>query len=189
MSNHDFQEPSLDDAIDSAVRDIMRLDPRAGLRRRVLSQLDAPAAFRSRMSRLLVPFGVLAGIALALLVVLRQPMQPTNRTSTSAPAPAAAAPTPPVAMATAPAPPSSVAAPSSGSTKVRPRAPRPPIAASSETIFGPRRDRVSAAGVTPPVDSPEALVVLEPAGALPPLVLPALIIQPLNLDALPGRIR
>jgi hypothetical protein len=179
MSNHDFHKSSLDDAIDEAVRDIMQVDPRPGLRRRVLSQLDAPAASRSWVPRVLVPFGVLATIVLAILFLDREsPIQPTDPAATAASAPAPTVSAPAVTAATTPTPPSAVAAPPSVSANARPRAPRAaaPIAAPSESIFGPRRDRVSAAGV-------------KPEGALPPLVLPALNIQPLNLDALPGRIR
>src|SRR5438045_3949842 len=87
MSNHDFHKSSLDDAIDSAVRDLVQLDPSPGLRRRVLSQLDAPASFRAWLPRVVVPLGALASVVIVLLVLNRQP----HSTPLAPPAPAAAA--------------------------------------------------------------------------------------------------
>ena len=186
MTNHDFRESSVDDAIDSAVREIMQLDPRPGLRRRVLSQLDAPAASRSWLPRLVLPIGALACIALTMLVLNRgvQPTPPTP--SVSAPATSRIPPSVPPAPApsvTASAPsPVAEAAPAKVGAKPR-RASTP---APGESIFGPR-GRVSAASVKPANGSGAAPVLPEFAGTLPALVLPPLVIQPLNLDALPGR--
>jgi hypothetical protein len=189
MSNQDFHKTSLDDAIDSAVRGIIQLDPRPGLRRRVLSQLDASSASTSWTPRLLVSFGALATITLAVLVLTREP-----RVSVVAPAPgtgAAPAPAPVVAAAAPlvnPAPVIGATAPSNA-VNVRRRVSRVPARNASESIFGRRRGRVSAASVDPSGSSIEAALPADGFNRLPALVLPALIIEPLNLDALPGRIR
>ncbi len=58
-------ESPLDRAIDRAVREMMHVDPPPGLRRRVLSRLEAPVARRP----LFLPRYVFATAALAILIV------------------------------------------------------------------------------------------------------------------------
>jgi len=189
MTNHDFRESSVDDAIDSAVREIMQLDPRPGLRRRVLSQLDAPAAERSWLPRLILPIGALTCIALTVLVLTRgvqptPPAPPVATPPTSQIPPSAPASPAPSVTASAPSP---LPEPAPTTLSAKPRGAATPV--SGESIFGPRSGRVSAASVKPAEASGAAPVLPEFAGTLPALVLPPLVIQPLNLDALPGRIR
>jgi len=176
MTDHDFHKSSIDDAIDNAVRDLVQLDPRPGLRRRVLSQLDAPSVSRSWLPRVVVPLGALASIVIVLMVLNRQP----HSTPLAPPAPAASASAVSPAPATSALQPSvSASAPVAAAEAAKPASRSRPshdsVPARSEAIFGRRGDRVSAASVKPGIE------------ALPPLVLPPLIIEPLNLDALPGR--
>lgn len=187
MSNQRFHKSSLDDAIDNAVREIIQIDPRPGLRRRVLSQLDAPAESRSWIPRLLLPLGGLACIALAILTLTpERPPVPAAAvpTATAAAAPVAGPPASPDRAASSVAPPGP-----SASASTTPRVSRRSRPRVNPTIFGPRGDRVSAASVRPGTELPGSAVSSERTGGLPPLVLPALIIEPLNLAALPGRIR
>src|SRR5215212_7388232 len=58
-------DTALDRAIDRAVRDMMQVDPPPGLRRRVLSRLEAPSA---RRTFVLAPYSWAAAVLLIVVV-------------------------------------------------------------------------------------------------------------------------
>jgi hypothetical protein len=117
----------IDDAIDRAVREMMSVDPPAGLRARVLARLDD----RSRREwSLLTLLGAGAAVAVALVVLLLvwrapergEPEMATSRPAPESPVPARPAPEPPVRM---PAPPPTT--PERPAADSRPRLARSPI--------------------------------------------------------------
>lgn len=190
MTDHDFQQRSLrslDDTINDAVRGLMHVDPRPGLRRRVLSTLDAPVRQRTGlpwMPWLLAPAGALA--ALLLAVALLDNPTPTPSPVTTAITPGLTAPS--VAVVPRPA---ETTARTPGTAEQPPR--RAPLTTTTG-IFGQRSDRVSAASVrvrpseerspelSETASAPETAQG-EPRGPSA-LVIPALDIQPLQLPAL-----
>ena len=171
----------LDRAIDRAVREMVQVDPPPGLRRRVLSRLDAdtrPAA------RITVRY---AWAAAAFVVVLAAVMFTRGRPD----APVAAVPVASqAAVVPAPAP------------EVRPVAPQPPAAAPRATprratreaipmprvsnVFGPRSRGVTAASDSgaEAIRTPPASSASEQPGAVPPLVSPPLTAAPIETPAI-----
>ena len=142
MSSYDKPGP-LDGAIDQAVREMMTIDPRPGLRRRVTNTIKIPSRRAPGLRFDLAALGV-AMVALLSIVVWRQsePARPVHAPQVAATAPAAPA-TPlagPQAVETAP-PAASAAAP------VRPRPKATTPAPTPESIFGPRQGRVAATSV------------------------------------------
>lgn len=185
MSDHDFQQRSMrsmDDAIDTAVRDMMHVDPRPGLRRRVLSKLDAPGRKGSWMPWLLAPTGALAAVVLAVALL-------DDRTASPGPVTTAM-----TSDATVPAGPPPPAAGIPARTREAPAQSPRDQAAMTAHIFGPRTTRVSAASVRlfsadeHPASMGEissALSAVQAEAEIPPaLVIHALEIQPLQLPAL-----
>jgi len=169
----------LDRAIDRAVREMVQVDPPPGLRRRVLSRLDAdtrPAA------RLTVRY---AWAAAAFVMVLAAVMITRERPD----APVTAVPVASQA-AVVPAP------------GVRPVAPRPPATAPRATprratreaipmprvsnVFGPRSRGVTAASDSgaEAIRTPPASSAPEQPGAVPPLVIPPLTAAPIETPAI-----
>ena len=142
MSSYDKPGP-LDGAIDQAVREMMTIDPRPGLRRRVTNTIKIPSRRSPGLRFGLAALGVVMA-ALLSIVVWRQsePARPVHAPQVAATAPAAPA-TPlagPQAVETAP-PAASAAAP------VRPRPKATTPAPTPESIFGPRQGRVAATSV------------------------------------------
>jgi hypothetical protein len=144
----------VDEAIDRAVRDLMRREPPAGFRARVLSRLEAPRRRFAVWPALATATGVLAVAAIGTLL-LREVRVDTP--------PAAA----PVSVSQSAPPPRPEAAPPSqavGAPPVDPPARRAPRAEPIRTAtFPPRDDRVSATSLAPTRS--------EPAEAMPPPVL------------------
>ena len=208
MSNSNFPRRAVDEAIDRAVRDLMQIDPRPGLRRRVLTRIErvssgawvlgsvGPWVGRSRASTVLFPATALIAIVAALIIpALRErPIEVTQSPAPLAlPAPSAssrsAVPTP--SESASPAPLQSAPAPSE-------RAVRRSQRAVATATFDPRRDRVTATSLRPPVTGNDeaagildALRTISPlpteTAAPAPLALTALQIQPLHLQALAPR--
>lgn len=83
MSNHTYPRRLLDDAIDRAVHDLARRDPRPGFRRRVLAQLNAAPPRMSWIPKVLVPVAAIAAV-LILAVWLRPHPAPTELVSAPA---------------------------------------------------------------------------------------------------------
>lgn len=160
MSDSSFPRRAVEDAIDRAVREMMQADPRPGLRRRVLARLErgsegpwvlgsvGPWVRGSWGPRLLIPAAAVGAIVLALVFV-----PSGDKPLEVAETPARSAPSEP------PAP--------SESARERARV-------RSASIFGHRRDRVSAASIDRPVTPASSLVpfVVEDAPSrLTPIVM------------------
>jgi hypothetical protein len=188
----------IDRAIDRAVRAMVQIDPPAGLRRRVLSRLDAPLR-APLVPRFAFAAAALAVLVLAVLVVRRGAPGDTTRTPVSNPAATQASA--PQAAPPAPAPgpeaghgnadaavqPSSSPKPTTRPTLRGKPIEMPPVA----NIFGPPTGRVASATIanvappTPAEDSPAPGSA--PAGGLAPLTIVPLDLPPLILAPLPSR--
>lgn len=192
MSDYQFKRRSMDEAIDDAVRDMIRRDPRPGLRRRILAKIGAPERQSASAGWLIAPAGVLTCIVLAFVLF--------NRGAPGVPVTTA---TPSVAADRAPVvslPPARGAHQIVGQEPRRSRGNHRRTAANRTlvtptSIFGARTDRASAASLAPAVDiddGPPVDAVMPLPGfmlesAPSALVLPALEIQPLHLPALAPR--
>jgi hypothetical protein len=165
------REARIDRAIDRAVREMMQVDPPAGLRRRVLARLSDPAPRRGS----LVPRFAFAAMALFVLAMsitlLRDRVEPPP--PPKAPVMAMPAPAPPVDLIVNPAEPISLPHPNARFT--REPIPMPPDLAN---VFGNRAGNVSAATIdagTREIVMPPLMIV--PLSARPiviaPLVMPS----------------
>ena len=181
MTKHHFPRRLLDDAIDRAVQDLVQADPRPGLRRRVLAQLNDPPKRVWWAPRLLVPAGAL--IAAAVLAIWMLPSAPPAAplpevvAQTSAPATTAQSPAPSkteIAIAARP-----VARPQRET--VRPRQ------APTQFTFGPRSDRVAATSVTEPggpavfVGAPAEGSTADAPSPLPPVHIAPIEVKPIEV--------
>lgn len=197
MSNHDTPG-RLDGAIDDAVREMMALDPKPGLRHRVVGAIQSRHASHGSVGRaggFRIGLGVAAALAVVVLgslVLLRSPEPARSASVTQTVAVAAAPPVPPPAGAQPAEPP-----PAAPVRTTRRPDPAP------ESIFGPRAARVTATslpltvalpavtgteleGALAPQLSPGALAVIAPI-ALAPIRVAPLVIEPLTVNALPNR--
>lgn len=153
MSNDDRGESTLDRAIDHAVREMMHVDPRPGLRQRVLHRLnDRPQRGTWLRVGALATAATLAVVLFATTIERRSELQPASpgQVAVQSSAPGALPPEPPTAdekPETASPPPVETA------TRAEPK---------PESIFGPRTDRVRGAS-TP---NPEVTDPLRPAGPI-----------------------
>jgi hypothetical protein len=78
LSLNDVREARLDRAIDRAVREMMQLDPPPGLRRRVLSRLNAPSQRRALliMRYALAAAAVVAGVLVVPVTRMLEHVEP-----------------------------------------------------------------------------------------------------------------
>jgi hypothetical protein len=169
-------DTAVDRAIDRAVRDMMQIDPPPGLRRRVLSRLESPAARRTFS---LAPYAWAAAALMILVIGMiaarDRTLAPAGPVATSQSVQTAAAPAPaPEVRLPEPLPPP---IPDSATPRVtRERIHMPPV----HNVFGPRSPAVTA------TDARADSRVADPAtGALD--AVPALVIEPLlpaTLDTL-----
>ena len=189
-SNERFSRRALDDAIDGAVGDMMQLDPHPGLRRRVLSRLE-----RSSRPRTLWTWGsweVVSAAAVLMLIVAvvggRWRQTPVEIAQTPTAPVALSAPVAPLAPSAPVAPPVPASRPARNAM------------ARSEAIFGPRRDRVSAASaarlaaegepvdIVPPVHEQDSIavapIVMRPLPQMQELRIAPIEIQRLTVPAL-----
>jgi hypothetical protein len=191
MTDGNFPRRQIDEAIDRAVREMMQVDPRPGLRRRVLARLERRSRVRFRGSFFLLPAAAVIAIILAIVLPAMRQASPEVTTAT----PVQSASNTPRELPSAPAPP----APAAAATRpVRP----PAVPARTVSIFGDRRDRVSASSVPPVVadagatSAPAAAEDVSPG--LPRIVMTPLVevseirvrpieIQAITLPALPPR--
>lgn len=169
MSNQHEPGTHLDVAIDRAVRRMMSAEPRANLRRRVMSRLDEPATAAAWWPRLGLAAATMAAIVLTILYMTPTPNRPATQ--------------PVDIMAQAPGPvmpPSDVASDVVASDVADPMPPPDPAAAQAargsaarverlpesprvDAVFGRRADgRVAAATVDAPAVEREALPEIEP---------------------------
>ena len=181
----------LDQAIDRAVRDLMSVDPPPGLRRRVMSRLDAGAARRGFG---LLQYGLMASacVVLILAAVLMMP-RGTGPAQTGTNQPAQASKAPP---ATAPVPDSTTKEQRTQATAARrgasPRISSEPIPMPRvANVFGARTGDVSATAepraetvwpVPAASDNPPAAVA---PLVIAPLEIPALVVAPIVVAAPP----
>ncbi len=90
MTDNRRDDSHLDAAIDRAVRDLMSVEPRAGLRERVLAELTGEPARAAWWPRLALGSAAVAAAAVVLLMIVnRPPEQPVDRTIAGATPPAA----------------------------------------------------------------------------------------------------
>jgi hypothetical protein len=180
MSNFTRRSP-LDDAIDEAVRDLMHVDPRPGLRARVLGRLQDRVWRRALFGA--PAFAALALVAVFSTIVLWRGDEPAPATAPPAgevaAQPSAPPQPPPVAVA--------------GSPRAA-NAPQPrPSPRSAEAIFGPRREQVSAASLRSegtsgaPAESADLVDSDRSELSLPPLPGPRPItIAPITIAPIPA---
>ena len=180
------REDRLDRAIDRAVREMMHVDPRPGMRLRVLARLNAPAERRSWM----VPRPVFAVAALAILIVsyialnnrpvtIGDPVAGSRAATSTPPTPAQARTDSVVQQARGNDPRSRPAAP----RVTRERIPMPRVS----NVFGARSTQVSAATDRAPgvvwIDTPvrstaAPIETIEPI-TIAPLQTSPIVIEPL----------
>lgn len=179
------QDGAIDRAIDRAVRDIMSVEPPAGLRRRVLSRLDAPPPRATLLPWCTGAVGALAAGVLAVLLLRPAPApvappvveQAAKAPAASAPAPAAT-PTP----QSTPGPASVAGAQTARRTMTDTPIRMPRIA----NVFGTPGAGVAAAaadieGVVFP-ETPTAAAREETAGTPHPISVPQITIPPLQVE-------
>jgi hypothetical protein len=153
--------PALDRAIDAAVREMVGIEPRAGLRARVLRRIEgnetasagAASAFRRKVLWTGVPLAAAATLILALLLPSRTAEQPP------------AAPT--VATVEPPrVPPPAPLGPASAPPLVKPRAPAARVVAAKAPRAAATPERVVAAASFAP---PAATTDIEPLNPITPI--------------------
>jgi hypothetical protein len=165
------QRSLIDDAIDRAVRDIMRRDPPAGLRGRVLSRVDLPGRRVVTWPRAAVAATAVAAAAIA--VVTLRPLPPAPRSEPPRAADHRPGPQQPLSSVTTP-PPRSADVPVAHRP---PPAPREPVRTAT---FAPPDGRVAAASVdtaaVPAPAEPRGRIVEDAGGppSPPPIVIDAL---------------
>jgi hypothetical protein len=175
MSNQtSLNDVRLDRAIDRAVRELMQIDPAPGMRRRVLSRINAPVE-RHAIPAVRYAFAAAALVVLVVSISLI-PGQVEPPTPPTAPSMIVSAGAPPIdleavlATATVTVPPVSI-----------PGISKEPIPMPRTTnVFGPRRDGVSATTVRDPAVirvAPETLAPL----TIVPLSARPIVIEPLVL--------
>ncbi|HVL66079.1 MAG TPA: hypothetical protein VM364_02325 [Vicinamibacterales bacterium] len=187
MSNQMRRGTSFDRAIDAALRDMVEVDPRPGLGRRVLRRMDrrrTPVPRAAWLRAAIAGGAALALLTVALLTFRSAGVQPVDppQVVTQPPAAPAIPHAEPRAADTRPV----VAAPPGR------RQPAP------EAIFGERRDRVSAATVSarePVAAGDEQAMPLggfstggrPPETAIAPLAVPPeILIRPIELAPIPS---
>ena len=178
------QPGRLDTAIDRAVRRMVQVDPRPGLRRRVGDRLHAAPPRRWTPPTLLATAAIVAilawSAALYRTTMPPEPSQPRVALASTAAAPAAvpAAPRNPLVS---PDRRLSASPRRARTTAVATRRP----AQRAEVIFGPAQDRVSAASVRPDVvtgriDTPTSVAEMpDDFPQLPPIVITPISIAPI----------
>jgi hypothetical protein len=172
-------DTAVDRAIDRAVREMMQIDPPPGLRRRVLSRLESPAARRTFS---LAPYAWAAAasmiLVIGIIVARDRTTAPAGPAATAQSVQTAAAPTT-APQVRAPEPPP--AAPTPDGSTAKSRFTHEPIHMPRvHNVFGPRSPAVAATDARA-----DARVADPAAGALN--AVPALVIEPLlpaTLDTL-----
>lgn len=173
----------IDDAIDRAVRDIMGVEPRAGLRGRVLDRLERPRAGLFALPRLAGAAAMVAIAVIAFLVMRPAPERIPPPEIASATAPVGAPDTPPAGEA-APAPAAAAEpAPPQEVPRTAPRRTRTP--AGLDIVEFPARGVVAAAtvaGAMPPAGEAVEVVPMPLDPGAQPIAIQAIRIEPLAVD-------
>jgi hypothetical protein len=168
-------ERDIDDAIDRAVREIMSVEPRPGLRGRVLTRIErgrAPAGWPRLAGAL-----ALAAAALVMLVWMRPAPVPTPQSQSAS--------REPVTPVQPPVPPSAAQPPTRPATADRP-ATRPRAAALPDRPLFPARGVVAAATiadvVVDPADAAAPAPAIENPVAAPAIGVESIMIAPVNVE-------
>lgn len=190
----------IDEAIDRAVREIMHREPPPGLRRRVLSRLEAPAPRAWLAPRIAFAAAAVLVAAMATFVMLRSDRTTDSPRHEIAAAPASTPAAPSIDRSTQPQPagverssprpsqPRRIAQPAAVPSAGAASAPR----ATAPAIAGPPQGRVTATSlpdasagpaVTRTVPAAPAVPELPQSAGLPPL--PEIQIVPIRIDAIP----
>jgi hypothetical protein len=192
MNSYD-KPGSLDGAIDEAVREMMHMDPRPGLRQRVAGSIGARSQRTDGLRLGLAWAASLAAVGIVSVLVFRSPVAPPPVVSPRV------AEVPPAVSDIPQAEPQ--AAEATRTTPARPRRRQDPA---PESIFGPRANRLTAASVPAAVPPPlrggdvdDAMVLHMPAnpGGLPritpigvtPIHVAPIAIEPLSVSPLSHR--
>lgn len=188
----------IDRAIDRAVRDMMWIDPPAGLRRRVLSRLEAPARRASLFPRFALAAAALAVLAIGA-VLLRQGPPPATVSPSTVTVAAPPKTVEPNVRLNPPAPPVVERAAPRRTAARRDGLIRMPAIAN---VFGPPDGRVAGASVAEPGavrpagiepgTSADATPAIFPSSTPSPsqideLIIPPLEVKPLQIAPLPPR--
>jgi hypothetical protein len=177
-------EREIDDAIDRAVREIMSVEPRAGLRGRVLAELESRSDGRWSFPRLAGAAAVLAVGILMLFIWSRPSPHPVGpatmagKESPEAAAPEGAPASVPAAPPASPGDSTPTPAPSAQRSRARARGPQFPA---------PGAVTAANLGAQSMTDAPllEATAASAPAvGGAPEIVIPMIQIQPLIIDTI-----
>jgi hypothetical protein len=169
-----------DEAIDRVVREMLDVEPPAGLRGRVMQRIDDPvaSAFRRKAAWLVAPLTAAAVIILAVLAPWRTGTRPPHfRGAADTRLAVESSPSPPVAEAPRPAPPPRVVA------DTRPRTTAPGLVLAADTGEDTNFTTVE------PLGGPASIAIEQLARPQPPAMRsiepPPLQISPLAVNALP----
>jgi hypothetical protein len=173
----------IDDAIDHAVRDIMGVEPRAGLRARVLDRLERPRAGLFAVPRLAAAAAVVAIAVIAFFVMRAAPERIPAPEIAGITAPVAAPDTPPATVAAPTTTAKAEPAPRREVPRSAPRRPRTP--AGQDIVEFPARGVVAAATVAGAMPPPGEAVDVVPMPLDPgaqPIAIEAIRIEPLAVE-------
>ena len=167
----------VDDAIDRAVRQIMSIDPRAGLRGRVLNRLERPDGGWHALPRLAAAAALaIVAVAFVMMRSTPEPVAPSTIGSRTAADPVA----PPVSF------PEAAPAPVAPPGRPRPAQPRP--AQPRPATDRPPRPQFPAPGMVAAAAVGDTTLATDTGEAVDPLPLPAgaptIIIKPIQIDPL-----
>ena len=169
-----LNDARLDRAIDRAVRDLMQIDPAPGLRRRVLSRLNAPVG-RRVLPAMRYALAATAAIVVTAVSLTLMPGQVEPPAAPKAPSPIVASGPPPIdleaVLSTATVTGQPVSVPTNSARVSRESIPMPRIT----NVFGGQRSGVSAATVRGPAADRIALAPL----TIVPLSTRPIVIDPL----------
>ena len=178
-----LNDARLDRAIDRAVRETMQVDPAPGLRRRVLSRVNAPAERRGLLPGMRYAFAAMAAVVVTVMSFTLIPGQVEPPPAPKAPLPIVASGPPPIDLEALLST-STVSGPSVSIPTNSGRISREPIRMPRVTnVFGSERSGVSAATVREPGVrrlAPETLAPLTivPLSARPILMEPLVLSTP-----------
>ena len=192
LRGHRQPDGAIDRAIDRAVRDIMSVEPPAGLRRRVLSRLEAPPRRVALLPWCTGVVGALAAVVLAVLLLEPSPAPvapPLVEQAAKAPAPSpVATPTPQSTPEPASVAGAQTARPTTTDTAIRmPRV---------TNVFGTPGAGVTAAAAdledvvfpeTPTAAAREETAGMPPPISIPPITIPPLQVEPVRVVPMPTR--
>ncbi len=173
----------LDDAIDRAVREMMSVDPRPGLSRRVLARLDEPRTPWLTVPRRAAAAALVAVIVVAIVLVTRTPAPVSQQVSVTR---TPASPAPQTEMHVPPTPADSTARVATHAPRARRTVRQPRATAEDIPPFAGSVNVDPLASIAPIAPRP-----VEPSAIESPeiIVTPLAPIEPVRVDPLPSRPR